>query len=309
MGMVDISNKIRTHRTAVAEAFVKASNRAVEMAFTGKLPKGEAISVAKVSAIQAAKMTSSLIPYCHQVRLTNIDVSFESADEGIRVIASASAIDRTGVEMEALVAAAVAALTLYDMLKSVEAGIEICSIKLVSKFGGISDFSEPLERQLRAGVVVISDSVYCGRRSDTSGVSIVNRLSELGMNVVHYSVLPDDEERIANELIRLCDQEMLDIVFTTGGTGIGPRDRTPEATANVIERELEGVAEAMRSYGIERTPLASLSRAKVGVRGSTIIINLPGSERAVNESLNAILPWVLHAITMLTGEHSKLHSP
>lgn len=308
MGMVDISRKIRTLRFAAAEALVRAPKRAVEMAFSGELPKGEAISVAKVSAIQAAKMTSMLIPYCHQVKLTHIDVSFEQTDDGIRVVATASAIDRTGVEMEALVAASVAALTLYDMLKSVESEIEIRSIKLLSKRGGITDFAEQLETKLRSGVIVVSDSAYCGKRSDASGIAIVNRLSELGISVVHYLVLPDDEGRIADELVRLCDDEKLDIIFTTGGTGIGPRDRTPEATAKVIERELEGVAEAMRSYGSERTPLAALSRAKVGIRGSTIIVNLPGSERAVNESLDALLPWLLHAFPMLRGEHSKLHS-
>ncbi len=308
--MVDISRKIKTLRTSTAEAIVKAPKKAVEMAISGKLPKGEAITVAKESANQATKMTSMLIPYCHQVRLTHIDVSLEPTGDGngIRVVATASAIDRTGVEMEAMVAASVAALTLYDMLKSVESDVEICSVRLLSKRGGMSEFTEQPEGELRSGVIVISDSVYCGRRTDASGIAIVNRLSELGINVVHYSVLPDDEERIVSELIRLCDHEELDIVFTTGGTGIGPRDKTPEATARVIERELEGVAEAMRSYGGERTPLAALSRAKVGVRGSTIIVNLPGSERAVNESLDALLPWLLHAFPMLRGKHSKLHS-
>lgn len=307
--MVDISRKIRTHRTAVAEAVLKASHNAVEMAFSGKLPKGEAVSVARVSATQAAKMTSMLIPYCHQVTLTHVDVSFERIDEGIKVIASVAAIDRTGVEIEALVAAAIAALTLYDMLKSVESDIEICRIKLVSKRGGIGDFTEPLKARLRAGVLVISDSTYKGEREDASGVSIANRLSESGIEVVCYSVLPDDEQRVADELIRLCDVEKLDIIFTTGGTGIGPRDRTPEATARVIERELDGIAEAMRSFGGERTPLAAFSRAKVGVRGLTLIINLPGSVKGISECLDAILPWVLHAIPMIRGEQSKLHSP
>jgi len=306
--VIDISRKRQTLRMATAEALVKVSATAVEKVMAGELPKGDALSVAKVAGIQGAKMTSTLIPYCHPVRVAHVDVRFERTDDGIRVVASATAIDRTGVEMEALTAAAVAALTLYDMLKPVEKDIEIRSLRLLSKSGGMSDFVEPLSEQLRAGVVVISDSAYRGERQDTSGVEIVRRLSELGINVVHYSVLPDDEERISDELKQLCDVERLDLIFTTGGTGVGSRDRTPEATAKVIERELEGVAEAMRSFGGERTPLAALSRAKAGVRGSTLIINLPGSKRAVSESLDALLPWLLHAILMLKGESSKIHT-
>ena len=121
------------------------------------------------------------------------------------------------------------------------------------------------------------------------------------MRVAEFSVLPDDKTLISGELIRWAERLALDIVITTGGTGIGPRDMTPEATAAVIERELPGVTEALRAHGQERSRYSMLSRGIAGIRGRTLIVNLPGSEGAVNESLDLLLPWILHALEVLRG--------
>jgi molybdenum cofactor synthesis domain-containing protein len=204
--------------------------------------------------------------------------------------------------MEALTAASVAALTLYDMLKMVDESMEIVSVSLVSKTGGKSDFAQRFEAPPRAAVLVMSDSVAAGRKEDRAGRLIVERLREHGVEVPEYRVIPDDREAIERTIRSYCDDLKLDLVVTTGGTGLGPRDTTPEAMSGIIEREAPGIAEASRGYGQSRTPYAMLSRGRAGVRGTTLVINLPGSTRGAAESLDALFPAVLHALHMIQGE-------
>jgi molybdenum cofactor synthesis domain-containing protein len=152
----------------------------------------------------------------------------------------------------------------------------------------------------------MSDSVAGGRATDTSGVLLVERLKRDGLEIVDYSVIPDDRTAIVGMLKRYADEMHLDIVFTTGGTGFGPRDVTPEAMEDVMERDAPGIAEVIRAYGQERLPLAMLSRARAGLRGNTLIITLPGSPGAVTDGLDAVLPAVLHVFSMIEGSgHRK----
>jgi molybdenum cofactor biosynthesis protein MoaC len=267
----------------------------------GKIPKGDPLPVAKVAAIQAAKNTSLIIPYCHPLPVDYVACSFELDERSIQITTEVKAIYKTGVEMEALTAASVAALTIYDMVKQVDEEMRIVEIRLVQKKGGKSDFQTTLNRRLQAGVLVISDSVSAGTRSDTSGKAIVDRLTERGVEVKEFRVVPDDVQQIAEALVRYSDEMKLDLVVTTGGTGLGPRDKTPEAMDRVVEREVPGIAEASRIYGQSRIPMSMLSRARAGLRQRTLIVNLPGSQRGVEESLDAILPGLFHAFLMIDG--------
>lgn len=299
--MRDISNKTSTLRTAVAKATLKVSPQTIQSIREGKIPKGDPLPVAKVAAIQAAKNTSQIIPYCHPLPVDFVDCRFDLHADSIEITTEVKAIYKTGVEMEALTAASVAALTIYDMAKQVDEKMEIVGVMLVKKKGGKSDFSPKLDRPLKAAVLVLSDSVSSGTKEDTSGKAIAERLKGKGVEVVEYKILPDDVETIQETLIRFADEMKLDLVFTTGGTGLGPRDTTPEAMAKVIEREIPGIVEASRVHGQERLPMAMLSRARAGLRGGTIIINLPGSKRGVEESLDAIFPGLFHAFFMVWG--------
>ncbi len=299
--MRDISNKITTLRTATATATLHVGPSTIQMIREGKIPKGDPLPVAKVAAIQAAKNTSLIIPYCHPLPVDYVGCSFELRERSIWITTEVKAIYKTGVEMEALTAASVAALTIYDMVKQVDEEIEIVDIKLVQKKGGKSDFQAQLDRPLQAGVLVISDSVSAGTRSDTSGKAIVDRLTERGVEVKEVRVLPDDVQQISDALCQCADELKLDLVITTGGTGLGPRDNTPEAMDRIVEREVPGIAEVSRAYGQSRIPMSMLSRARAGVRKRTLILNLPGSKRGVEESLDAILPGLFHAFLMLHG--------
>jgi molybdopterin adenylyltransferase len=154
---------------------------------------------------------------------------------------------------------------------------------------------------MRAGVVTVSDKGYAGEREDVSGELLSDSLRALGANVAVQTIVPDEPERIRSLLVRLADEEGLDLVLTTGGTGPAPRDQTPEATRAVIEREVPGLAEVLRFEGYRRTPLAVISRGVAGIRGRTLIVNLPGSPRAVREGMEVLGPILPHAVQMTQG--------
>lgn len=155
-----------------------------------------------------------------------------------------------------------------------------------------------------AAVITVSDKGSKGQRVDTSGPALVSILSENGYNVIHTSIVPDEREQIINELIACCDQKNCTLVLTTGGTGFSPRDITPEATLAVIQRETRGIAEAMHAASMKVTPRGCLSRSAAGIRGRSLIVNLPGSEKAARENLLAVIGSIGHGLDMLCGEGS-----
>lgn len=299
--MRDISAKINSLRTATAQAILHASPETIRMIQENRVPKGDPLAVAKVAAVQGAKNTPQIIPYCHPVPLDYVGIEFELLVDQIRITATTKAIYKTGVEMEALTAASVAALNLYDMLKMLDEKMRIEGIELLEKKGGKGDFKQSFAGSLKAAVLVISDSVAAGKKQDRSGRSIVERLEAEGLSVPHYRTVPDEPDLIREAVNFYVETEPVDLVITTGGTGVTPRDQTPEALQGLFERELPGVEEAIRSYGQERTPYAMLSRSMAGTRGKTLILCLPGSSGGVQDAMNALFPAVLHTYKMLWG--------
>ena len=161
--------------------------------------------------------------------------------------------------------------------------------------------SQHIGQQLSAAVLTLSDQGAAGRREDTSGPAIRNRLAELGIVVSDHAIQSDDPDGIADRL-RQWVADGVSLIVTTGGTGFGPRDNTPEATRRVIERDAPGLAELMRAEGLRQTPMAALSRGVCGIAGRTLIVNLPGSERAVRENLDALAPVLPHALQLIAGD-------
>ena len=165
---------------------------------------------------------------------------------------------------------------------------------------------------IRAGVLTISDKASRGERVDTSGVAIAELLTTIDAAVQRSEVVPDEREQIAATLRTWADSDELDLIVSTGGTGLGPRDVTPEATAEVIERPVPGLGELMRSAGLKHTPMAALSRGIAGVRGRCLILNLPGSEKGVRQNLSAVLDILPHAVELLRGrigDHAAASHP
>lgn len=303
--MIDVSKKFSTVRTAVAAARIRISPETVARIETNDLPKRDPFIVARWAGIQAAKKTSELIPACHPVPIDFAGVEFEIQHDACVIIVTSTikAEYKTGVEMEALTAASVAALTVYDMLKPIDDSLEITAVTLISKTGGLhAEDSPQTAGQYTAAVVVVSDSAAKGEREDFSGSVAIEILTEMGFAVcTGKRIVPDDPEEITSTLVDLCNGAT-DLVITTGGTGLGPRDMTGNTVKNIIEREAPGIAEWVRAYGRSRTPRAVLSNGIAGIRNDTLIICLPGSPKAVTESLDALKPTLMHALEMMKGK-------
>jgi molybdopterin adenylyltransferase len=161
---------------------------------------------------------------------------------------------------------------------------------------------------IKAGVITISDKGYRGEREDLSGKAIVAMLDGIKAEIVCVTIIPDEKELIKQTLIEYSDLKDLDLIITTGGTGVSPRDLTPDATLEVIDKEVPGMAEAMRRQSAAVTPHAMISRAVVGIRGQSLIVNLPGSPKSVRENLSVILPALRHAIEKIRGDQSECAS-
>jgi molybdenum cofactor biosynthesis protein MoaC len=299
--MFDVGAKPDSYRTARARAVLNIDANTAVLIGQGKSPKGDIVEAAKIAATSGAKKTSDLIPYCHPIPLDHIEVQVSVKSQAIEVEVEVKSIWKTGVEMEALSGACIGALTVYDMLKPIDNSLFISSVKLVQKSGGIGDFAVKEGNKIRTGVIVVSDSVAAGMRADKSGKFIVKALKDRGIDVAKYKVVPDDSSLIEKLLTKYSDDLHLNLIYTTGGTGLGKRDVTPEATRRVIDKEITGITEGSRAYGQRRTPLSMLSRGVAGVRGRSLIINVPGSLRAVSESLDFLFPGLEHAFKMMEG--------
>lgn len=313
--MRDISHKQITLRTAKAIGVIFCSPATIELIKNNELPKGNLFDVARAAGFVGAKSTPLLLPHCHPVSIDGMQIEFDFLQEslhaalfdttvfaktGIVITGEAKSIGRTGIEMEMLTAVSVAALEIYDMLKPVDTKLEIGSIKLLEKKGGKSDRKKYFAMPPDCAVLVCSDSTAAGTREDSSGKIISEMLEGVNANVKYYTVLPDDKEQIQQQ-IKAWVAEDIHFIFTTGGTGLGPRDNTVSAVKEILERDADGITEAIRNFGQMRTPMAMMSRAVAGAIAQTLILTLPGSSDGARESLEAILPAVFHARKMMKG--------
>jgi molybdenum cofactor biosynthesis protein MoaC len=305
--MIDVSPKCNSLRYALAEGYLYGQKETLQRVFDKTVPKGDVTEVARAAGINAAKRCADWITFCHPIPLDWVEVQLEPKKNKIKVTAEVRSVWKTGVEMEALTAVSAALLNAYDMLKPLDDSLSFGDIRVVMKKGGKSDFSDSFKKDISTAVLVMSDSTHAGKRKDKSGKIIKEFLADKPVQVEVYEVLPDDREVIADRLRQLTDDEKIQLIFTTGGTGLGPRDVTPEATLAVIDRTVPGIVEAIRSHGKDRTPFAMLSRGEAGVRKDSVIINLPGSSKGAIESLQALFPGLLHIFPMMQGKgHGKI---
>jgi len=304
--MVNITKKNSTLRKAIATAILTVSKQeTIDAIRQGKVPKGNVFEFSRAAGLLAIKKTSDVIPDCHPIPIEFAAIKHSIDGLNIMIEVEVHTIYKTGVEVEAMHGASITALTMYDMLKPIDNSIEISSIKLLLKEGGKSDAKE-INEQLSFAVVVCSDSISKGENVDGAGKTIVERLTQFGLQNVALEIIPDDESIIRSKAEALTKKN-IDLLIFTGGTGLSPRDVTPEAISPLIETPIPGIMEAVRHYGQQRMPYAMLSRGVAGFIKDSLVITLPGSIRAVNEAMDALFPQLLHVFKVRAGfRHSSI---
>ena len=293
--MVDVGDKPVTARSATASGRFVTTAEVIALVRADGMPKADVLATARIAGIQGAKKTSELIPLCHPLPLSSVNVSFEFDETSIVVTATAKTTGQTGVEMEALTAVAIAGLTLHDMVKAVDAGATMTDVRVIEKTGGKSGRAAVTPNT--AIVLVSSTRSAAGTQDDTTGPRIAAWLDERHFSTQTEIVADAD---IATALAAAVAAHPA-VIITTGGTGASPTDRTPEATRAVLDRELPGVAEAIRALGLTKTPTAALIRALAGVAQGTVVVNLPGSPGGVKDGLSVLDELLPHLVAQVAG--------
>jgi cyclic pyranopterin monophosphate synthase len=298
--MVNITHKSSSLREAIASATVTVSKQETIDAVKNKtVPKGDVFEFSRAAGLLAIKKTSDVIPDCHPLPVEF--AAIKHAIDGLKIIVTVEVhtIYKTGVEVEAMHGAAITALTMYDMLKPLDKGVEISNIKLENKKGGKSDFTQQAAN-LKAVVIVCSDNVSKKEKEDTAGIKVAEKLAAHKIDVMAQETIADDFDLIQQKAKHYAASECNLLVFV-GGTGVSPRDVTPDAIKPMLTREIDGIMETARNYGQQRMPYAMLSRGVCGFIDKTLVLTLPGSPKGAGETIDALFPYILHVFKIADG--------
>lgn len=300
--MMDVCSRLATKRSAVAACELRALPETLQKVQTGDLSDGNPIPLARFAAIQAAKRTHEWIPHCHSISVDCVTVDFKFLKDRIQIEAQVIATAKTGVEVEAITAASVAAITLYGNLSPIDCSMEIGAIKLVRSSEG--ELAAAPEIKWSGLVIVMSDRVSAGKQVDISGDILLRAMKEHGAQNASLVVLPDDPELLSAAVRQGIDQG-LELIVVTGGTGLGERDITHQTLKLLIDRELPGVTSAYLTYSQTRVPTAMLGSPLAGLSRKTLILAIPGSPGACTDAVACLFPSLVHGIAIVKGyDHS-----
>lgn len=317
--MIDVGGKAPTHRIAVAEGRICVGAHAFELIRQRALPKGDVLVLAEIAGIQGAKTASQLIPLCHPMGLDQVQILTELEPEAcaIRVSCVASTHAKTGVEMEALAGANAALLTIWDLTKMVEPDLKIDGVRLLAKVGGksglwfnpagvpewVRDKVSPKPTQtlkdITASFITLSDRAAAGIYEDKATPTGVALLESLGASINSTHVIPDEPSELTRLIKEIQAEGKTRLVITSGGTGIAPRDKTPETITALSDRVIPGIGEQLRLYGAQFTPFSWSSRGIGATFGNMLIITLPGNPKAVREGIECLHKQIPHLINTI----------
>lgn len=316
--MINVGDKSPTKRVCLATGKLLASPEIIQRIKNGDLPKGNVLPLAEAAGITAVKKTSDILPLCHPLPIDAAYVSFEFGEKHVQVFCEVSTVAKTGVEMEALNGVNAALLCIYDLTKGIEPVLELSDVHLVRKEGGKSGlWTHPKEKSIPStqsdakksywsgisfSVITLSDRCSQGLAEDTSGPAIIEYGKNLAAQFIQHELIPDQANKLKETLQSLNRERKTNLVICTGGTGVGPRDLTPETVMDLGGKIIPGIGEAMRKYGANFTPYAWLSRSEGFLLDQMLVICLPGSKKAVTESLDAIAMMIPHAMNMIRGD-------
>ena len=295
--MKNVSAKPDTLRTATATCVLTMPPDCVTLLRERKAEKGDALEIGRMAGMLAAKKTWELLPLCHQLPLTAIDITYVLGAAQVDITARVETVAGTGVEMEALTAASITALTIYDLLKPhcTQDAMRLTDVRLLEKTGGKSQYARALSPAGRAVILAPADAVISGKKRATAAQTVSAGLEKAGFNISALELIPQEPAALTDRLRHWLTQAP-DLIVTVGGTALYPNDRTVETVHPLLDKELPGFMEAARAYGQRRTPYAMLSAGVAGITGKTLVITFPGSTRGAQETLIALLPGIVHAI-------------
>lgn len=318
--MIDVSQKEVTLRLAIASGRIYIKPQVIERIRNLQMPKGDVLALAEIAGIMAAKNTSQILPLCHPLQIDSAKIICTLFQEYIEVTSEIRCQGKTGVEMEALCSVNAALLCIYDLTKIVEPEMTISHVHLVRKEGGKSGIWEPSHKNIetefnqktteekikinlqniKGAVVTVSDRCSQGLATDSSGPAINEWLQTRGDVVQNYKIIPDEKLEIQNHVKTLVNEEYR-LIIITGGTGLSPRDVTPESILEIADKEIVGFGELLRSKGAEYTPMSYLSRSTAVIIKTSVIVCLPGSKKAVLEGLEILEKLLPHALHIANG--------
>jgi molybdenum cofactor biosynthesis protein MoaC len=296
--VLDVSNKGETLRRATSQAVLRINPEII------KQIKNESSEIAlsesaKIAATLAAKKTWELIPSSNLSQLDNVKVELSVRNEVIEIVVELQGVCKSDLEIESLTAVSIAALSVYDMLRSSEGSVMIESIRLLRKSDEILEISEKIARKIKTAVLFINVSEHLLEKDKQAEKFTIDVLTKKNVDIVESKIISNTQNEIEYNIKQFCDEKNVDLLITFGGIGITSEDIVPEVTMKLIEKKIDGISEILRFYGQKKSPLVAFSRGVAGIRGSSLIINLPGNIREISESLDLLFPRILYVSKMI----------
>ena len=293
MEISDVSEKKEILHRAISQSIIRVFPETLEHIKNDKKFEANLIESIKISATLAAKKSWEIIPHSHQQTIDHVKVDVSIRSELIEIIVEVKGVSKTSLSVESLLAASAAAITLYDKLQSLSDSISIESIRLLRDSDIFSESKETTGKKVTAAVLAIGNLELLEEKTELMKKFTIDKLNNNYCTVIESSIINTESDLIESNLKKFCDEIKADLVITCGGIEIKSKNTVSDITEKILDKKIEGIPEILRSFGIKRTPLSILYGGTAGIRGRSIIINLPGNIKEISESLEVILPYIL----------------